>query len=187
MTVTLECYGARMAEELYETLEDAMQAVDAEMRVEQEFQASCDFFLACQLIGVRRDSEAVRIGKARWPIQAYATCAALSLELALKSRTILDGGTPPKTHRVSEVFALLSLPAQEDIAAGLLLDGQPATLARISEVLRLCDKTFETWRYVHEHRDADFMESYIFAILRAVHSSILRLRPDWQFCRDLLT
>ena len=176
-----------MAKDSDSTLDECLAAVDAMLRMESAFEASCDFLLACELMGPRRNSEAVRKGTAHWPIRSYATCACLALELALKARTSLDEKTPKKTHRFSALFAALSRPAQEDVAAGFVLDGQAATVPGLMEVLQLCDQTFDTWRYRHEHRDADFYEGHILAVTRAVHESILRLEPQWRICQNLLS
>lgn len=146
------------------------------------FRGSRDFFLAYQVLGSFMASPDVRGGRGPSPIQSQATCAALALELALKSRVMLDGGTPPSKgpdgHRYVAMFGLLSRRAQEDVASFLHVDAQPATVEGLARSLKEFEGTFQRWRYMHEHSEVAFHEGNMVAVILAVYSSVVRLRPD---------
>jgi hypothetical protein len=118
-------------------------------------------------------------------MRAWATCAAFALELALnlKARLRLEEKQPEKVHRYSELFCALSSQAKEDIASHVQIEGGPVTSDRLVELLKDCDQTFEQWRYLHERlarfEITAFHGDRIVAITRAVHASIVKLRPDF--------
>jgi hypothetical protein len=147
------------------------------------FRGSRDFLLAYDLLGGFLRSPEVREGRAPAPIQSQATCAALALELALKTRIMLDGGDPPTSGRAGHdyvlMFGLLSATARADIASFLLLSGKPATVEGLGGVLKEFEGTFQGWRYMHEHEEIAFHEGNMVAVIRAVYDSIVRLRPDF--------
>jgi hypothetical protein len=131
--------------------DDLSEEVKRSITAGEMFRGSRDFFLAYELLGAFRRSPDEREGRAPSPIQAHATCAALALELALKSRIVLDSGEPPSKgpdgHKYVAMFNLLKRPAQEDIASFLLLDGKPATVDGLLAVLNEFEGTFKNWRY----------------------------------------
>jgi len=147
------------------------------------FRGSRDFFLAYEVLGAFMQSPEAREGRAPRPIQSQATCAALALELALKARIVLDGGSPPAKgpdgHKYVAMFGLLSRAAQEDVVKPLLLAGGPATVEGLAKVLADFEGTFQQWRYIHEHGELAFHEGNMVAVIQAVFESIVRLRPDF--------
>ena len=147
------------------------------------FFGSCDFLLAWELLERQHQSPEVRAARAPWPMRAAATCAAFSLELALKAWLVLDGQQPAKEHRYSELFRALSPQAQGDIASRVRVDGQPVTAIGLLELLKDCDRTFEEFRYLHERlarlETTTFHGDRIVAVTRAVHASIVQLRSDF--------
>ncbi len=147
------------------------------------FRGSRDFLVAYQLIGAFRASAEVRQGRAPSPIQSLAANAAFALELALKARVVLDGGTPPSKgpagHSYVAMFSLLSHRAQEDVASLLLVGARPATVEGLVKSLKEFEGTFQQWRYLHEHDQAVFHEGNMAAVIHAVHLSIVRARPDF--------
>jgi hypothetical protein len=147
------------------------------------FRGSRDFFLAYELLGAFLESSEVRQGRAPAPIQSQATCAALALELALKARIVLGGGSPPSKgpdgHKYVAMFNLLPRAAQEDVASFLHVDAHPATVEGLVRSLKEFEGTFQRWRYMHEHTEIAFHEGNMVAVIRAVCRSIVRLRPDF--------
>ena len=147
------------------------------------FFGSRDFLLAWELLEQRHQDHEVRVGRAPWPMRAWATCAALSLELALKARLRLEGKQPKWVHTYSELFSDLSVQAKEDIASRVQIDGRPVTIDGLLALLKDCDGTFEQWRYLHEQlvrfEITTFHGDRIVAITRAIHASIVQLRRDF--------
>jgi HEPN domain-containing protein len=148
------------------------------------FFGSRDFLLAWELLEQHHRAPEVRAARAPWPRQAAFTCAAFSLELALKARLVLDGNHPEKEHRYSELFRALSPAAAADIAARVQIEGRPATAVDgLLELLKECDRTFEQFRYLHERlarlETTTFYGDRIIPVTRAVHAAIVALRPDF--------
>jgi hypothetical protein len=148
------------------------------------FFGSRDFLLAWELLEQHRRTPAVRAARAPWPRQSAFTCAAFSLELALKARLILDGRQPEKEHRYSELFRALSPAAAADVAARVQIDGRLATTVdTLLELLTECDRTFEQFRYLHERlarlETTTFYGDRIVPVTLAVHAAIVALRPDF--------
>lgn len=147
------------------------------------FRGSRDFLVAYELITDFCKTPEVKAARAPSPIQSQATCAALSLELALKARIVLDGGEPPTKgkagHSCLAMFKVLSIPAQKDVASFLLVDGKPAGLDGLLKALSDFEGTFQNFRYLHEHTEASFHEGNLVNVIRGVHMSIVRARPDF--------
>lgn len=151
------------------------------------FDGSRRFLFAYQLLTKHDNSPFVREGRAPMTLQPRATCAVFSLELALKCRISLDGGKFPRkgreAHDCAALFSrYLFAKAQADVASGVrMATGKIASIGDVEDVLRQFHKTFETWRYLHEHMDgAVFHERDVLNVVAAVHESILRLHPDWR-------
>ncbi|MFT3916564.1 MAG: hypothetical protein QM704_21540 [Anaeromyxobacteraceae bacterium] len=143
-------------------------------------QGSQDFLGAWNVLQRHRQAPAVVAGQERFPIQATASCASMALELALKCRVRLEGTTPPKTHRFSALIAAMSPAAQDALAAAVRIDDRQVDAGGLLQALVECDKTFETWRYLHEHDNADFFEPRLIDTTRALHAIILKANPNWQ-------
>ena len=147
------------------------------------FFGSRDFLLAWELLEQRHRAPEVRAARAPWPMRAAVTCAAFSLELALKARLVLDGKQPAKEHRYSALFGALSPQAQQDIASRIQIEGRTVTIDGLLELLKDCDRTFEEFRYLHERlarlETTTFYGDRIIAVTHAVHASIVRLRADF--------
>lgn len=141
---------------------------------------SQDFLTAWILLHRGKGDPAVFGGHGQFPFQATATCACMALELALKCRLRLDGVAPPKSHDFSVLAGALSSEAREELAAEVRFDGGRIDAAGLRRALTECDKTFETWRYLHEHDNADFREPRIIETTRALHAVILKANPTWQ-------
>jgi hypothetical protein len=141
---------------------------------------SQDFLTAWILLHRGKGDSVVFAGHEQFPFQATATCACMALELALKCRLRLDGKAPPKKHDFSVLVGALSTEAQEELAAEVRIDERPTDAAGLLRALAECDKTFETWRYLHEHDSADFYEPRIIDTTRALHAIVLRSNPTWQ-------
>lgn len=146
---------------------------------ERIFHGSCDFFLAWERLAVQRRTAAARANRVYSPVQASAACASMALELALKCRIVLEGRKPRRDHEFHALFAQLDPKTQDDIAARTLLDGMPTTTADLLDALKRCKGTFVTWRYLHEHENADFYEGCLSAVTRALHRSTLELYPHF--------
>ncbi len=165
------------------------------LRDSRMFHGSRDFLLAYRLLGEHRSSQMVRAGRAPSPLQSWVTCAAFSLELALKCRISLDGSKkPPKrgrdAHDCAALFSkYLSEAAQRDIASGVRMasTSEAPSIDDLVGVLRQFDGTFNRWRYLHEDFDgATFHEGDMMNVIAAVHESILRLHPDWRPWRGVI-
>lgn len=160
--------------------DEELKAVDELLRPEIMFEGSCDFLLGWELLTAHRQDQAVRENKARFPIQGVVACACMALELALKALITLERSTPQWTHEFADLFKQVSTKAQQEIASIVLQDGKPTTVEGVTDALKLCEGTFEKWRYKHEHRNLDFYEGFIIAVTRAAHESILRRLPEWR-------
>jgi hypothetical protein len=149
---------------------------------EDTFHGSRDFLLAWDLLDAHRRTQPVRKNKAGTPLRARATCASLALELALKSHIAIamEGKTPGRTHSFVALFRVLASDVQRRIASSVLLNGRPTDVDGLIDALTQCEGTFETWRHLHEHENADFHEPYIVDVTRALHASILALHPEWR-------
>jgi len=147
------------------------------------FRGAREFFLTYQLAAGFGDSPLACEGRAPRLIQSRAACASLALELALKARVLLDGGEPPSRgadgHDHGAIFKVLTRGAQEDIASLLRVGDEPATVEGLAAVLAGFKGTFQTWRYMHEGNVTPFDEGGMVAVIGAVFSSIVRLRPDF--------
>jgi HEPN domain-containing protein len=148
------------------------------------FKGSRDFLLAWELLNQRGHAPEVQAGQAPWPHQAAATCAGFALELALKCSLVLDGKASAKGHSYVKLFRALSRAAQESIVSVIRVDGRQATVEDLFRVLQEFEGTFEQWRYLHERlasfKPTEFHEGGIIAVIRAIHESIIRLRPDFK-------
>ena len=92
-----------------------------------------------QLLTDYDNSTRVRAEREPSVLPPRATCAAFSLELALKCRISLDGREPPKSHDCAALFSkkYLAAEARGDIASGVRMTaGRVATIADIEDVLR---------------------------------------------------
>lgn len=143
------------------------------------FQGSCDFYLAWEQLAAQRRTAAVRANRVYGSVQASAACASMALELALKCRITLEGKKPRREHEFHLLFEQLDPATQDDIASRVLLDGRRTTTAGVLDALKRCEGTFVTWRYAHEHDEADFYEPYISEVTRALHRSMLEANPDF--------
>ena len=157
---------------------EELKAITELLRPELMFEGSCDFLLGWELLAVYRETPAVRENRAFVPIQARATCASMALELALKSLITYEGKDPALTHSFARLFKQLLPKTRREIASIVLLNGNPTSVEGVIDALKLCERTFETWRYKHEHDNADFYEPYIIDVTKAVHKYIMRKRPE---------
>jgi hypothetical protein len=152
------------------------------------FRGSREFHLAWKLLEAYDEFGRAQHGRAAPVFQTLAVCAGLALELGLKSRIALDGGTPPAKGRAGhdyvQMFSMLSAEAQRDIASRVRLvpDFRQATPGELVAVLGQFEGTFVKFRYVHEelqkHGRVAFHHGDIANVLHAVHDSIIALRPD---------
>jgi len=155
------------------------------------FRGSREFLLAWQLLEAYSKFARSQNGYAPPVFQSGAACLGLALELGLKARIVIDGGTPPrrgmKAHSYVRLFEEhLSAGAQHDVAALVRRnpDLRQASPAELVDVLRQFDGTFVKFRYVHEtlyeEGQAVFHQGDLLNVTHAVHDSILRLRPDFR-------
>ncbi|SRR6266511_1289683 len=164
------------------TWDEELRSIDELLRPERMFEGSCDFLRAWELLLAYRDNPAVRENRAFVPIQARATCASMALELALKSLITYEKKDPVLSHSFSRLFKQVLPRTKREMASLVPLDGRPTTVEGLSEALKRCAGTFETWRYAHEHRDLDFHEAYIIDTTKAAQEIIMRRHPE---CRGV--
>jgi HEPN domain-containing protein len=69
-------------------------------------------------------------------------------ELYIKAVLILSGIKVPKDHRLTALFGLL--PNQIRDSVQMAYDKRRPEKRGMQEILMVCDKGFETWRYIYE-------------------------------------
>lgn len=151
------------------------------------FRGARDFLLAHQILGARRLLPEVRAGRAPWPMQAHAVCAAFALELMFKARLLLDRSLVPKGakgHSYVAMFDCLSAAAKADLVAVLHINDAAATEATVRGALEEMEGVFEGWRYLHEmnerRRPTPFSEASYDVFAHALHDLIIKARPDFE-------
>jgi hypothetical protein len=160
--------------------EEMREMVRRDLEPANMLRGSQDFLTAWILLHRGRGDPAVFAGHGQFPFQATATCACMALELALKCRLRLDRKAPPRSHDFSVLVGALSDDAQAELAAEIRIDGRSIDAAGLRRALGECDKTLETWRYLHEHENADFYEPRLIDTTRALHAIILKANSTWQ-------
>lgn len=160
----------------YEEMIEEIRESELPLRI---FQGSCDFYLAWEQLAAQRRTAVARANRVYASVQASAACASMALELALKCRISLEGKKPRREHEFHILFEQLDPATQDDIASRVHLDGKRTNTADLIDALKRCEGTFVTWRYVHEHENADFYEGWISEVTRALHRSMLEANPDF--------
>jgi len=147
------------------------------------FYASRDFLLSWDILEAHAVVARATGPRIPFPVRSQPTCAALALELALKSRLELEGTEAPRTHSATKLFARLSKGAQDEIMATLKCDGAAMTRADLDAVLAEFEGTWEGWRYMHELGGSGatvrFAQGNMRAVVLRVHQVLVGLRPDW--------
>lgn len=157
-------------------------SIERLIRAVHLFQASRDFLLSWDILEAHAVMARATGPRIPFPVRSQPTCAALALELALKSRLELEGTEAPRTHSAAKLFGRLSKQAQDEIIAPLACAGSPMTRADVDGVLVEFEGTFEGWRYMHEHSGGGtvrFAYGNMRAIIIRIHQVLVALRPDW--------
>ncbi len=96
---------------------------------------------------------------------------------------MLDGCEVPKGrdgHKYGALFSALPNGTRVDITTRVHIDGRPGTEPEVFEVLKSLERTFETWRYLHEGNSVPFNENNLANLFAAVQASIIETRPDFR-------
>jgi hypothetical protein len=93
-------------------------------------------------------------------------CSAFSIELSIKAM-LLPNGSPPKTHNLAKLFALLPQEIQDQIVAscGKTRDGFDQSLAAIANV-------FDEWRYIYESENVTLDNAFLNSLADAVKVAV---------------
>ena len=160
--------------------DELSKATDELLCPELMFEGSCDFLRAWEVLWAINHSPAVKENRERSPIQACATCASMALELALKSLITLEKKEPVLSHSFARLFNQLSSHSRAAIASKVLLEDRPTSVEAVTDALKLCEGTFERWRYKHEHRELDFYQGRMMQVTRAVHEVTAQRLSEWR-------
>lgn len=105
------------------------------------------------------------------PMSPAIVCFAFSAELYLKLLIAISSGTPPRGHKLDELFELL--PPETRTALADIYGG-----SELPSHLKTVSSAFIDWRYQHEHRTLTISPQILINIATSCHKLARRLRPE---------
>ena len=105
------------------------------------------------------------------PMSPAIVCFAFSVELYLKLLIAISTGTPPKNHKLDELFELLPADTRSNLVRIYGSDDLPSHLKSVSSA-------FIDWRYQHEHETLAINVQVLVNTATSCHKLARQLRPD---------